>query len=63
LEGFVPAKPVAQAAELSGPLEAVNTADKPRAITPQPRQWKHGIKEGRTVYTFSPHSFTVLRLE
>jgi alpha-L-arabinofuranosidase len=63
MEGFVPGKPVAQVWELSGPLESVNTADKPRAVTPRPRQWKHGIKEGRTAYAFPPHSFTVVRFE
>jgi alpha-L-arabinofuranosidase len=63
LAGFVPGKPVAQVLELSGPLEAVNAANKPNAITPQQSQWKHGIKDGNTSYSFPPHSFTVLHLE
>ena len=49
--------------ELSGPLDAVNTADKPDAFVPKPSPWPHGIKDGRTSYTFPPHSFTVMRFE
>ena len=60
LAGFVPGKPAAQVSELSGPLEAVNTADKPRTVTPQQSAWKHGIKDGQTSRTFPPHSFTVI---
>jgi alpha-L-arabinofuranosidase len=59
LAGFVPTKPVAQVTELSGPLDAVNTADQPEAIVPQQRDWPHA--NGR--YAFPPHSFTVLRFE
>jgi hypothetical protein len=63
LAGFVPGKTVAQVSELSGSLEAVNEADKPRAITPQQIAWKHGIKDGRLSYVFPPHSFTVMRFD
>ena len=63
LSGFVPGKPVAQVTELSGPLEAVNTADKPRAVVPQQRQWTHTFKDGTTRYTFLPYSITVLRFQ
>ncbi|MGO9109934.1 MAG: family 16 glycoside hydrolase [Thermoguttaceae bacterium] len=63
LAGFVPGKPAAQVSELSGPLEAANTADTPRAITPREGPWKHGIKDGSTSYTFQPQSFTVVRFE
>jgi alpha-L-arabinofuranosidase len=59
LAGFVPTKPVAQVTELSGPLDAVNTADQPEAIVPQQRDWPH--TNGR--YAFPPHSFTVLRFD
>ena len=48
---------------LSGPLDGTNTADKPNAVTPKQSEWKHEIKDGRTSYMFSPHSFTVLRFE
>ncbi|MGA2255785.1 MAG: family 16 glycoside hydrolase, partial [Thermoguttaceae bacterium] len=63
LAGFVPGKPTAQVSELSGPLDAVNTADKPRAITPQQSRWKHEIKEGSGNYIFPPHSVTVIRFD
>ena len=63
LAGFVPAKPTASVTELSGAMEAVNTAENPRAIVPRQSNWKHEIKEGKTSYTFPPHSITVLRLE
>jgi alpha-L-arabinofuranosidase len=61
--GFVPEKPIARATTLAGPLDAANTADKPETVIPKQTEWIHKIKEGRTSYTFLPHSFTVLRLE
>ena len=60
---FVPGKPVARVWDLSGPLEAVNTAARPRAVVPREGPWKHGIKDGSTSYAFPPCSFTVLRFE
>ena len=60
---FVPAKPAAQVTTLSGPLDGTNTADMPNAITPKQSEWTHELKDGRTSYTFLPHSFTVLRFE
>ncbi len=63
LAGFVPGKPVAHVWELSGSLEAVNTADKPRAVTPHQIAWKHGIKDGQMRYTFPPYSFIVMRFD
>jgi alpha-N-arabinofuranosidase len=63
LAGFVPKKGVGQTTELSGPLDAVNTAARPRAVVPQSRPWEHATREGSTSYTFLPYSVTVLRLE
>ncbi len=63
LAGFTPSKRVAQVTELSGPPDAVNTADRPRAIVPQARPWDHATERGGTRYTFPPYSVTVLRLE
>jgi hypothetical protein len=63
ITGFVPEKAIARATMLAGLLNAVNTADKPESVIPKQSEWKHKIKEGRTSYTFSPYSFTVLRLE
>ncbi|MGA2069020.1 MAG: family 16 glycoside hydrolase [Thermoguttaceae bacterium] len=63
LAGFVPTRPAAQVTELSGPLEAVNAAGKPDAVTPRQSLWKHGIKDGQMKYPFPPHSFTVMRFD
>lgn len=63
LAGFVPGKPLAQVTELAGPLNAVNTADKPDALVPQPSAWRHDLKQGNARRTFPPHSFTLLRFE
>jgi alpha-L-arabinofuranosidase len=63
LTGFVPVKPVAQVTELSGSLDSANTADEPRAVLPQQRQWTHAFKDGTTRCTFLPYSITVLRFQ
>jgi hypothetical protein len=63
LAGFTPGKPAAQVTELSGPMEAVNTAENPNAITPRQSEWSHKLKDGSTSYTFPPRSFTVVRFE
>jgi alpha-L-arabinofuranosidase len=63
LAGFVPSKPQAKVTELSGALEAVNTADKTDNIVPKGRAWIHGLNNGKADYTFPPHSFTVIRIE
>jgi hypothetical protein len=62
LTGFAPRKPAAQVTELSGPLEAVNTAAQTNAIVPVSRAWRHRLNHGETRYTFPPYSITVLRL-
>jgi hypothetical protein len=63
LAGFVPKNSVAQVTELSGPLDARNTAAHPRTIVPQSLPWKHALKHGETRYEFPPYSVTVLRWE
>jgi alpha-L-arabinofuranosidase len=63
LAGFAPTRPSAIVTELSGPLEAVNSAENPRACVPKRSEWKHETKEGRTSCTVAPHSITVLRFE
>ncbi len=62
LEGFRPSKPTAAVEELSGPLDAVNTADAPKRIVPKRTEWRHA-RNGGGQLTFAPHSFTVVRLE
>ena len=63
ITGFRPNKPEAQATELLGPLDAVNSAGKTDAIAPRQSTWKHQINNGSTIRTFPACSFTVLRLE
>jgi hypothetical protein len=63
ITGFVPERTIARATTLTGPLDAVNTADRPETVVPKQTEWMHKIKGGRTSYTLLPHSFTVLRLE
>jgi DUF1680 family protein len=63
LAGFAPTKPAAQLTELSGPLEARNTAAQPRAVIPHQRDWKHHMLGGRSHYAFPPYSVTVIRFE
>jgi hypothetical protein len=63
LAGFVAGKPVAEAIELSGGFEAVNTAAESEKIVPKQSQWQHGIKDGKTTRVFPAYSFTVLRFE
>lgn len=63
LGGFTPGNPTAQITEISGDLEAANTAARPNAITPQSRAWQHGLQNGETKYAFPPFSITMLRLE
>jgi hypothetical protein len=61
--GFVSPLSMARVTELSGPLNAVNTAGQPELIVPQQSEWQHEIKEGVAIHTFPPRSLTVLRLE
>ncbi len=63
IRGFVPARREAQALELSGNLDAVNSSGNTNAIVPLQIAWEHRVREGGANYTFPPRSFTVLRLE
>jgi hypothetical protein len=63
LGSFRPKSAIAKVAELSGPLDAVNTAADPRKVVPTEREWRHDLKDGATNYTFPPRSFTILRFE
>ncbi len=62
LEGFAPTKPEAQAMELSGDLEAVNTAAEQDKIVPKQSHWPRDQARQAT-RVFPPRSFTVLRFE
>jgi hypothetical protein len=61
IKGFSAPNSLAQVTELSGRLEAVNSADMPTAIVPKQSQWMHKMKEGKTHRAFAPHSFTLIR--
>ncbi len=63
ISGFNPTKPAAELTELSGPLQAVNTADKPDAVIPRRSQWRHGLDDGRATCLFPAYSVTFLRFE
>jgi len=63
LTGFSPSKPMAVVEQLSGPLDAVNSADEPGRIRPQKFEWRHGIEGGKATYPFPPYSITILRFE
>jgi len=63
LHGFTPSKPTAVVEELAGPLNAVNRAEQPNRLTPKRSEWRHEAAHGTPRYSFSAHSFTVLRFE
>jgi len=63
LHGFAATGDRAQVTELSGPLDAANTAANPDACVPVQREWRHGLRDGGTRYEFPPRSFTVMRFE
>ena len=61
LAGFPPAKPTAEVTELSGPMDAANSAEKPDTIVPHKSGWPHDANGGS--YDFRPRSITALRFE
>ena len=61
IAGFPAGDSVAQVTELSGRLDAVNSAENPNAIVPRQSQWKCEMKEGKTSRVFPAHSFTIIR--
>ena len=63
LQGLVPAHPTARVVELSASLDAVNTAGQPDTVMPKHTRWQHDLKDGRTNYTFPPHSVLVMSFE
>lgn len=63
IEGFTPSKASATVEELTGPLDASNTAEAPTRIRPRRGEWKRASGDKTSRYTFPPYSFTVLRFE
>ena len=61
LSGYTPRAAEARVTELSGPLDAKNSAAAPQAVVPQERRWAHGLKDGMATYTFPPRSVTIIQ--
>ncbi|MBS0261405.1 MAG: DUF1080 domain-containing protein [Planctomycetes bacterium] len=61
--GFELAGKQATAEELAGPLEAQNTAAAPEQIKPRPLPLTYDKTQGLKSVTFSPYSFTVVRID
>ncbi len=61
--GFAPARSDARIGRLSAPLDAVNTAEHPRAVVPQDIKWRHNLTGSAARCDFPPHSLNVVRLE
>ena len=61
IRGFSAENSVAQVTEISGRLDAVNSAENPNAVVPKQSSWKCEMKEGKTSRTFPAHSFTIIR--
>ena len=60
-DGFTPIEKSAQVDELSGDLDAVNTADFPAVIQPRQWRWNYELSQGETTFLFPPASLTILR--
>lgn len=63
LEGFRPTNSDAEVTELTGPLDATNTAREPVAVSPKRLSWRYAAVDGLGTYTFPPYSFTTLLFE
>ena len=46
--------------KLSGPVDAVNTAEQPDELVPVSIQWSLKPSVNQTAYTFDPYSVTIL---
>jgi alpha-L-arabinofuranosidase len=63
LEGFTRSSPTVDVTQVSGELNAVNTAKDPGTIEPIGRKWSARFQSGAAAYTFPPCSFSLLRFE
>jgi hypothetical protein len=61
IHGYLTAHHAAEAEELSGSLDAVNTAAMSRQIQPAQKHWQPHFKDDETRYEFQPYSITVLK--
>jgi hypothetical protein len=63
LGAYRPVSITAAVTSLSGPGDAVNTAEDPKRIAPVESTWAHGLNGGIATYSFPPLSFTIIRFE
>ncbi len=63
IKGFAPSSPTATVEQMTGPLDAVNTAERPDQIKPTRSSWRHELKGGAAEYAFPARSITILRFE
>jgi hypothetical protein len=63
LGAFAPTHSTAQVTELSGALDAVNTAESPKHIVPSESEWPMHLEGGKVQRDFPAHSFTIIRFE
>lgn len=63
LKNFSCTQSTASVDELSGQLNAKNSAEQPNRLVSTHREWKHEFKDGITPFVFKPNSFTILRFE
>ena len=61
IRNYSPTQPVADVEELAGPLDAMNTATAPKLIQPMHKDWLPHFQGGGAVYSFLPHSVTVIQ--
>jgi hypothetical protein len=58
---YVPKRNTADVADISAALNAKNTAAEPNFVVSRTRQWQHGLKDGKTSYSFPARSITIIR--
>jgi hypothetical protein len=63
IRGYSPPHPTADVEELSGSLDAVNTATITNQIQVIPKRLLLNFKNGETEYDFQPHSVTVIKFK
>ncbi len=63
IDGFSAANASARVLTLSGAIGDVNEPGVPPKIQPVESQWRHGLQNGKTSYTFLPNSYTIIRWE
>jgi hypothetical protein len=62
LDQYSPRQPFAAVEELAGPLDLVNPAKSPGSIQPRRKQRATHFENGKSKYSFPPHSLTLIEL-